>query len=413
MPSGGNLLSGRLLSCILALSSSAFTSTVAASASEKVLYSFKGGGDGANPSGALISDVSGNLIGTTTEGGTGTDCAFNNGCGTVFELAPDGAVTVLYSFAGGSDGSFPSGSLIADSAGNFYGTTPEGGSANEGTIFKLASNGTENVFYTFMGGSGGGVPDDNLTKDGSGNLYGATAFGGNMADCGGGGCGTVFKIDSSGHESVLYAFTGGSDGSEPSGGVIGDGKGNLYGETIVGGINCGDAPSGCGVVFKLAPDGTETVLYTFQGGRDGAIPDGSLLMDIAGNLYGTTTAGGGAPCNCGTVFRLAPDGTETVLHAFQDGSDGGAPFAGVIADKAGNLYGTTYAGGNTRCHGAGCGTVFKLTPDGTETVLYAFEKLRYGQEPNASLLAGKDGLLYGTATAGGGKNDGVVFSVKR
>jgi len=413
MPPVRKLLGNRLAGCVVAIALPLLFGAIASNASEKVLHAFKGGSDGDFPAGGLISDASGNLIGTTANGGGGTGCQGGQGCGTVFQLSPNGNEIVLHAFAGGSDGALPLGSLIADSAGNFNGTTSEGGSADEGTIFKLAPDGTATVLYAFTGGSDGGGPEGNLTKDGNGNLFGATALGGNLADCGGYGCGVVFELDSTGHESVLYAFTGGTDGLGPSGGVIRDGNGNLYGETTVGGINCGDAPSGCGVVFMLAPDGTETVLHTFQGGSDGELPRGSLLMDNAGNLYGTTVGGGGAPCNCGTVFRLAPDDTETVLYVFQDGNDGANPEAGLIRDKTGNLYGTTYAGGPSRCQHSGCGTVFKVALDGTETVLYAFKKLRYGQQPNAALLAGKDGLLYGTATAGGANNDGVVFSVTK
>jgi len=168
---------------------------------------------------------------------------------------------------------------------------------------------------------------------------------------------------------------------------------------------------------QSTPDGTETVLYAFQGGSDGAQPRSALVSDAAGNFYGTSDVGGNtqscaAPDGCGVVFKLAPDGTETALYAFEGGSDGNLPFAGVIRDKSGNLYGTTYEGGSTACHGAGCGTVFKLAPDGTETVLYAFDKRNKGRNPAAALLL-KSGILYGTAVEGGTDNDGVVFSVKK
>jgi len=240
-----------------------------------------------------------------------------------------------------------------------------------------------------------------------------------VTECGGNnGCGTVYEITPSGTKTVLHAFQGGSDGVEPNSGVIRDRNGNLYG-TSGGGNGGANCPNGCGTVFKVAPDGTETVLYAFQAGSDGNGPVAGLLMDGTGNLYGTTIYGGGAagcpfgPLGCGTVFKIAPDGTESVLYVFKGGSDGQFPEGGLIADKAGNLYGTTYDGGGPSCHGAGCGTVFKLAPDGTETVLYAFGKLHYGRNPTAALLAGKNGLLYGTASAGGSKNDGVVFSVTK
>ena len=398
-------------------------SSSGAIASEKVLYSFRGGSDGANPYAGLIADSAGNLYGTTGGGGSGTDCrGGSSGCGTVFKLAPDGTETVLYSFLGGNDGANPSSSLITDRAGNLYGTTVEGGGANNyGTVFKLAADGAETVLYAFKGGSDGISPAGNLVADRSGNLYGATAAGGSYTGsaCTDRGCGTVFEIGPNGTETILYTFQGGSDGGVPYAGLTRDKSGNLYGTTNLGGTNipnnCGGGDLGCGTIFKVTQSGTESVVYDFQGGSDGWAPEAGLTMDSAGNLYGTTAGGGGAAyCEfgCGTIFKAAPDGTETVLYAFQGGSDGLVPQAGVIMDKAGNLYGTTFAGGGTHCKRAGCGTVFKLAPDGTETVLSELYG-KHGVQPAAGLFMGKDGLLYGTATIGGADNDGVVFSVKR
>jgi uncharacterized repeat protein (TIGR03803 family) len=387
----------------------------AAIASEKVLYAFEGGSDGAVPYGGLISDNAGNLYGTTSGGGSGTGCPGN--CGTVFKVTPDGTENVLYSFQGGSDGAGPIAGLIADSAGNYYGTTSAGGAADAGTVFELAPDGTETVLYPFKGGSDGGVPWAGLIMDSARNLYGTTEFGGNMAECNRDGCGTVFKVTPSGAETVLYSFcsqTNCSDGSSPVAGLIMDSEGNFYGTTGVGGTgSCSGFPN-CGTVFKVTPDGTETVLYSFHGGSDGALPEAGLIADNNGNFYGTTAGGGGCAANgnCGTVFKFAPDGTETVLYAFQGGSDGNIPEAGVIMDTFGNLFGTTYSGGGTtKCHRGGCGTVFKLAPDGRETVLFAFGN--GGRFPAAGLLAGPHGLLYGTATAGGAGHDGVVFHVKK
>jgi uncharacterized repeat protein (TIGR03803 family) len=226
-----------------------------------------------------------------------------------------------------------------------------------------------------------------------------------MADCGDDGCGTVFEVKPNGTETVLYAFQGGSDGGEPLASVIRDGQGNLYGTTARGGnmTDCGG--NGCGVVFKLTPSGTESVVYAFQGGDDGVFPAGDLMMDKSGNLYGTTLEGGEG--NIGTVFKIAPGGAETVLYAFHGAGDGAYPKAGLIEDKAGNLYGTTTAGGT-----GDFGTVFKLAPDGTETVLNSFGGTS-GSDPNGNLLAGNNGNLYGTAEQGGNDNVGVVFAVKR
>jgi uncharacterized repeat protein (TIGR03803 family) len=386
-----------------------------ASASEKVLYSFQGGSDGADPFSALIADASGKLYGTTAVGGGGANCDDRGfGCGTVFELAPDGTESVLYAFQGGDDGALPEAGLVADGAGDFYGTTVAGGGPDKGTVFKLSSDGTETVLYAFNGGSDGETPDSNLILDKHGNLYGTTVYGGNLTgpECGDIGCGTVFEVTPAGTETILYAFQGGSDGLQPSGGLIRDVGGSLYGMAGGGGSGSNCAGFGCGTVFSIAPNGTKSVLYSFQGGSDGSTPVGGLIKDQGGNLYGATLGGGG-PCDCGTVFKLAPDGTETVLYAFQEGNDGGIPAAGIIMDKAGNLYGTTFAGGGMHCSHTsdGCGTVFKLAPDGTETVLFAFFG-KHGVQPEASLLMAKHELLYGTASAGGKYNDGVVFSVK-
>jgi uncharacterized repeat protein (TIGR03803 family) len=412
------------MSCVSGVCTPTATNAMSA---EKVLYSFRGGSDGANPYAGLIADSAGNLYGTTGGGGSGTDCrGGSSGCGTVFKLAPDGTETVLYSFLGGNDGANPSSSLITDRAGNLYGTTVEGGGANNyGTVFKLAADGAETVLYAFKGGSDGISPAGNLVADRSGNLYGATAAGGSYTGsaCTDRGCGTVFEIAPNGTETILYTFQGGSDGGGPDAGLTRDKSGNLYGTTALGGTNnpnnCSDL--GCGTVFEVTQSGAESVIYDFQGGSDGSAPEAGLTIDNAGNLYGTTAFGGtgGAQCvegqdGCGTIFRLAPDGTESVLYSFQGGTDGWSPVAGVVRDKTGNLYGTTFAGGGAHCaHVAdGCGTVFKLAPDGTETVLFAFFG-KHGVQPEASLLMGKDGLLYGTASAGGKYNDGVVFSVKK
>jgi uncharacterized repeat protein (TIGR03803 family) len=326
----------------------------------------------------------------------------------VFKLAPNGAETVLYAFpSGNSEGSRPSGPLLVDTAGNLYGTAA-GGTDISGVVFKLTASGTESVLYNFTGGNDGNDPAGGLIADASGNLYGVTLAGGNLSDCNEAGCGTVFKVAPDGTETVLHAFQG-SDGREPQGTLIMDADGNLYGTTAAGGNMEDCADIGCGTVFEVAPDGTETVLYAFKG-SDGQSPVGGVIADSAGNLYGTTLYGG--TMGSGTAFELMPDGTETVLHSFllSDG-DGVNPEAGLVMDDRGNLYGTT-SGGGCCCKRTGCGTVFKVAPGGTETILYTFRPGGHGSHPTAALLAGKHGLLYGTTPDGGAKQRGVVFSVK-
>ena len=387
--------------------SSATTTTY----TETVLHSFAGGADGGHPYAGLIMDASGNLYGTTSSGGADAG-------GTVFKLAPNGSggymESVPHSFTGGSDGGGPYAGLIIDSAGNLYGTT-SGGASGYGTVFKLAPNGsggyTETTLYTFTGGSDGANSYAGLIMDTSGNLYGTTSGGGS-------GYGTVFKLAPNGSggytETTLHAFTGQPDGANSYAGLIMDTSGNLYGTTYGGGA------SGNGAVFKLAPNGsggyTESVLYSFAGQPDGAKPQAGLIIDSAGNLYGTTGAGGSSGYY-GTVFKLAPNGsggyTESVLHSFTGGSDGAGPYAGLIMDSGGNLYGTTEAGG-----GSGYwGTVFKLAPNGnggyTESVLHSFAGGSDGAEPTfAGLINDASGNLYGTTSGGEVSNDyGTVFKL--
>jgi uncharacterized repeat protein (TIGR03803 family) len=294
-----------------------------------------------------------------------------------------------------------------------------GGTCNSdigfGTVFKLVPDGTETVLYAFQGTTDGANPYGNLISDPNGNLFGTTGAGGdmNVAECsdfGYAGCGTAFEVTPSGNETVIYEFQGGSDGWSPEGGLISDSSGNYYGTTTFGGsANC---DVGCGIVFKIAPGGTEAILYTFQGGTDGYKPAAALTTDNSGNFYGTTVFGGSD--DDGTVYKLSPDGSKSVLYSFKGGNDGANPEAGVIMDRVGNLYGTTDGGGgDTACRAyGGCGTIFKLAPDGKETVLSTFDPPRHGRTPMAPLLMGKKGLLYGTATQGGAGN-GVVFKVKK
>ena len=389
-----------------------------------MLHAFQGGSDGATPVSGLIADPNGNLYGTTLDGGTGSNCeAKRSGCGTVYKVAPNGTETVLYSFKAGSDGDAPYGGVVLDKAGNLYGTTFYGGTTRDvphrscgnhgcGVVFKLTPDGTETILHAFRVESGGRYPNAGLIADASGNLYGETMHGANYngSICVEFGCGTVFEIKPDGTETTLYAFQGGTDGADPYGGVTADAAGNLYGVTRLGGMPGCFGPDGCGAVYKVTPEGEESVLHAFQGNTDGVFPIGGLIMDSAGNLYGTTSNGGQS--NAGTVFKITADGTETVLYSFQGSVDGGYPDAALIIDNQGNLYGATDAGGDPRCDHSGCGTVFEVTPEGNETVLYAFPKRGRGEAPQAQLLQ-MNGLFYGTTTSGGKAKDGVVFELKK
>lgn len=316
-----------------------------------------------------------------------------------------GAEKVLHSFQGGSDGLNPWGALTKDKAGDLLGTTAGGGGGTGcnngtqgcGTIYRIGPRDTETVLHSFAGGCDGALPYAGLVADKSGNFYGTTAAGGVCND--NEGYGTVYKLAPDGTESVVYAFGNGSDGEGPSGSLTADGIGNLYGEAD-GGVGTGCNGVGCGVVFEMTPQGKETVLYTFQGGSDGAYPMGNVIRDAAGNLYGTTFAGGGGSCTnagCGTVYKLAPDGTETILHAFQGGKDGWLPQNGVVADSGGNLYGTTEFGGSENV-----GTVFEVTSAGAESVLYSFKRESGGYYPGSGVIFDKAGNLLGTTENGGG-----------
>lgn len=450
-----------LFSCVFA--ATAFAGGVRG----KVLYNFQGTPDGANPSSNLIADKSGHFFGTTPAGGTAINCEIEFdeivACGTVFELIPpaaDGSVwteKVLYSFQGGSDGSSPMGSLIADSAGNLYGTTLYGGgSANCstgisgyqpgcGTVFELSppsSEGgdwTESILHVFEGASDGAEPWGGLIRDSKGNLYGTTYLGGGgYCDGYGAGCGSVFELTppAAGRdawtESILYAFNGNGgsfdDGEGPMGTLVTDGKGHLYGTTNSGG-SCSD-PSCGGTVFELTPAAvkgapwTETLLADFNNIGDGAAyPGPGLVFDKSGNLYGTVQLGGNGACDnqaeyafpsCGEVFSLSPSSgggawTLSVIYSFTGGKDGAYPGrSGLIIDDQGNLYGTAPDGGERgSCTnikgvaGTGCGTVFELTPASggawTETTLHDFSGGSDGGTPYGGVIL-RDGVLFGTTT---------------
>jgi uncharacterized repeat protein (TIGR03803 family) len=319
---------------------------------------------------------------------------------------------VDYSFKGGTDGALPTASLIQDPAGNLYGTTSQGGNTSCGnvgcgTVFRVDTRNRETVLHVFTGGtSDGATPYGRLVMDESGNLYGTTWSGGAF------GLGTVFKVDSGG-ETVLYSFMGSPDGAHPYAGLVMDGADELYGTTENGGT------SNAGTVFKIDTSGNESVFYSFNGGpSDGADPKADLTFDPAGNLYGTTYSGGSA--GYGTVFELNTSGSETILHSFTGGADGGNPFGGVTRDSTGALYGTVENGGSQSLnpqyqagpeisHGCCRGVVYELNGNGFSE-LYTFTGGNDGANP-ACDLALNNGVLYGTTLGGGPGHQGTAFSL--
>jgi uncharacterized repeat protein (TIGR03803 family) len=288
--------------------------------------------EGERPMESLLYDPSGNLYGNAIAGGA-NNCP--GGCGSIFEVGTTGTFAVKHLFTG-TDGSQPVGSLIRDTASNLYGTTQTGGAYGAGTIFKLDPSGVLTTLYSFTGGADGGSPKAGLVADPSGNLYGTTFSGGASHR------GTVFKFDTLGIETVLYSFAGGTDGSNPSAGLTIGKTGVLYGTTLRGGA------ADLGTIFKLDLKAKETILHIFRGyngarGDDGASPVGTLLLDAFGNLYGVTEFG--SPSNNGIVFRLGSHGNLQILHEFEGGSDGSHPQGALMRDSSGNIYGTMPYGG--------------------------------------------------------------------
>ena len=355
---------------------------------ESVLYNFCSRtkcSDGASSYAGLIRDKRGDLYGTTKYGGT-------NNNGIVFVWNVDGTERVLHKFVNdGTDGYNPNSGLVMDASHNLYGTTYRGGARDYGTVFKISCNGTESVLYSFgSNGTDGLTPAAGLVIGKNGNLYGTTLFGGANFYYG-----TVFEITPAGTETTLYSFAGyaQTDGANPYGGLIMDKNGNLYGATQYGGAN------GSGAVFEVSAAGAERVLHSFvSDGTDGYYPYAGLLIDAKGDLYGTTYQGGAN--NAGTVFEIDTSGTEKILYSFgASTTDGYNPWAGLVRDKLGNLYGTTLYGG---ANGSNFGTVFQLSPSGTETILHSFsENGTDGYQPYGRLIMDESGNLYGTTIYGG------------
>jgi uncharacterized repeat protein (TIGR03803 family) len=353
------------------------------------LHQFNGGligglSDGANPEGALLRDAAGNLFGTTFAGGIGE--------GVAFKLDSTGRETILFTFNDFVSGGFPASPLIQDQVGNLYGIA-DGGPGGAGVVFRLSQQGEETLLFEFQGGSGPQpkVPSGWILMDKTGNIFGTTLAGGRGNCLFGSGCGTVFRLDPAGALRVLHNFNGGPGGGEPLGPLVQDAAGNLYGVAQQGGdLSCPEFPQvGCGTVFKLAKNGAFTVLHTFKGGADGAAPQPGLLLDPAGNLFGT--AGRGGNSENGTVFKISSNGTYTILHRFT-GKDGTNPNGGLVSDSAGSLYGTTQIGGRNAL-----GTVFRLDPAGRLKVLHDFTGGDDGASPLAGVILDAAGNLYGTA----------------
>jgi uncharacterized repeat protein (TIGR03803 family) len=340
-------------------------------------------------------------------------------CFLLITAAPAQSYQVIHNFSGGESGANPWAGLVRDRAGNLYGTTPNGGT-EYGDVFKLSQVGSNWILtplHDFVGDTDGAGPYSSLVIGPDGNLYGATVAGGINDTC----CGTVFKLTPPATvckttlcpwtETILYRFQGGNDGQGPYGGITFDQAGNIYGTTTQGG-GTGCTGPGCGTLFKLTNSQghwTESILHRFNDNGDGNEPLSTVTMDEAGNLYGTTAGGGSA--GYGTVYELSPNGsgwTERILYSFQNALDGRKPSGGVVFDAAGNLFGAAYNGGS-----GGGGTIFELTPSGnswTFNLLFSFVTAFHNGGPWATLAIDSAGSLYGTTYAAG-FGDGSVFKL--
>jgi uncharacterized repeat protein (TIGR03803 family) len=323
----------------------------------KTLWNFSCGLDGKNPHGGVTFDKNGNLYGTTVAGGNGGICT-GDGCGVVFRISTHGGLRVLYNFTGGDDGFGPGSPVVFDSAGKLYSTAPDGGKHKKGVVFQLSfqhNHWVQTVIHAFTGHADGGIGSLGplLIDNSTGTIYGVTEIDGSH------NAGTAYKIVPAGGGTwtftTIWGFRGTPDAGYPYGGLIADSHGNLFGTTYYGGAN------NLGSVFELKPNqhGTynERVLYSFKGGKDGSLTTTTLIADGSGNLDGTTSGGGGS-CDCGTIFKLTPSGTESILHRFgSSNTDAKYPYYGLTPDANGNLFTSTVAGGLY-----GQGTVYGITP---------------------------------------------------
>lgn len=357
--------------------------------------------NGQSPTAALVQGLDGDLYGTTASGGL-----FSSG--TVFKITPAGTLTTLYNFCSlpsCADGADPSAALVLGTDGNFYGTTVNGGSANEGTVFKITHAGVLTTLYSFCvqtGCADGANPLAPLLQGDDGNFYGTAAYGGTNE------WGTIFKMTPQGTLTTVHAFDANTDGSNPFGGLVQGWNGEFYGTTVSGG------GSGGGTIFSLDNAGSFAVLFTFGFGPTGEFPVAGLVQDANGNFYGTASYGG--DYFFGTAFEITPWGSLTVLYMFTGGSDGSYPLA-LWEATDGNFYGTTESGGlfNNQCNNTnGCGTLFRISQQGTLTTLHSFCSRRNcadGNDPGAGLIQATDGNFYGTTGEGGSGSAGTVFSL--
>jgi uncharacterized repeat protein (TIGR03803 family) len=373
---------------------------------ETVLYSFCSANcdNGELPTGNLITDSSGNLYGTAAPGE-----GYNNGA--VYKASFAGAVSPIYAWATTATnlGNDPSGGVVMDSAGNFYGTTQTGGTnANGGTVFKISPEGVLTVLYNFCSlpsCTDGQLPLAGVILDASGNLYGTTYDGGTNAN------GTVYKITQDGTETVLYNFGASANDAEyPQAGLVMDKNGNLYGTTTYGGLHTGIESAGNGTVFEVSASGVYSILYDFgaKGKTDGLNPIAGLTLNAKGHLYGTTSYGGANAH--GTIFELSPGASawkETILYSFVQ-SNGSIPMAGVTLDSKGNIYATGSEGGS-----GNWGSVIELSRSGTATVLYSFTGMPDAGGPESNVVLDSAGNLYGVTSSGGAAGRGAVYKITR
>ncbi len=349
--------------------------------------------DGKNPYAGLVTGSDGNFYGTATGGGT-------NNSGTIFRISPGGSYTNFYIFAGfPSDGSTPYARLARGNDGNFYGTTYQGGTNNDGTVFRIGPDGSYTNLYFF--GSfhfDGANSSGGLVLGGDGNFYGTTSLGGTNND------GTVFRISANGNYTSLHSFAGPpTEGDEPIAGLVQGNDGNFYGTTYFGGTN------NEGTAFRISPAGSYTNLHFFAGHPgDGANPYGGLVQGSDGSFYGTTVSGG--THSLGTVFKIDASGNYTVLYNFGGTlTDGDNPSSAVVQGSDGNFYGMTDSGGTNI---NGYGSVFRISPSGSYTNIYSFNgPPSDGAGPFAALVQGGDGNFYGTIRGGGINSDGTVIKL--
>jgi uncharacterized repeat protein (TIGR03803 family) len=361
--------------------------------SYKLLYNFTGGNDGSDPQGLLRDEATGDLYGVALGGGN-TGC-HPGGCGVIFKLAPNGSETVLYTLTDERNGTNPA-ELIRDGSGNLYGATLGGGHFpcgdmrhyGCGVIFKLSADGTYTLLHVFHGADGD-IPDG-LTQDAvTGDLYGTTQRGGAND------LGAVFRLGLDGKYKLLHSFNG-SDGDSPVGSLLREQDGVLYGATATGGVDCGEGQEGCGTIFKIAPDGSETVLYAFTSGRYG-FPSSGLAEDKAGNFYGT---GSGFRGHHGAIYELKPNGRLKTLHKFADDGKGSVPFGNLIRTSSGALIGATPEDNQ----------VYRLTPHGNYQILYRFNDVTEGSFPKA-LIEDDAGNLYGALVRDPENGAGAIFEL--